>query len=270
MLPTDDLGGAFADGEDQDYDVVIGDEIEGEDVAATAAPPAGVSLSKEDLAAIIGSRGSSEVSEGFAKLAESLQRQGPANVAPMQDDFDPKALEEELWKPGKAAEVITKLAARVSSQQTSQNAIATQAMEKQLLKLDPETSEVFKKYEKDIEQRVQGLPPQYRFQPNVYSQVYKVIMQEKQGEIIEDRAMKMAQGIAEKAVAEALERAGVKAAPSGAAMQVETGTISAPRAKQTLRLTTNDVQNMIESQMDPKDADQVRSYLKWKQQKGIK
>jgi len=273
MLPTDDVAGAFESTADPEYEVLLDDGITEEVVEKQEPASPGVMLDREALAELIakGQSGAS-VTQGFEKLAESLAQRGPANmqVAPT-DDYDPAKLEEELWKPGKATEVIGKVAARIAAQQQGQNAFANQEMEKRLLKLDPETSDIFRKYENEIEKRVQTLPPQYRMQPNVYSQVYRVIMQEKQGEIIQDKASKMAEEIAQRAVAEALAQAGIKSAPKpGVAMQMETEGAAAPRAKQVLKLTSSDVMRMQESGMDHKDVDQVKAYLRWKQAKGIK
>lgn len=273
MLPTDDVSGAFEASDETEYDILTGDDAAEEEVVIEQpASPAGVVLDKDALAELIASKSQAgNMNAGFEKLVEQLSQRGPANVAPVQDDFDPAKIEEDLWKPGKAAETIQKVAARMAAQQTGQTALASQEMEKRLMKLDPDTSEIFKKYEKEIEQRVQSLPPQFRFQPNVYSQVYRAITQEKQSEIIQDKAATMAQAIAEKAVAEALEKAGVgKPRQSGTAMQTEVGSGAPPRPKTVLRLTSWDVAQMEESGMNHKDPDQVKSYLNWKKSKGIK
>lgn len=273
MLPTDDVSGAFETGEEPEYDILTGDEVEDEGEVEVQQPgtSSNVTLDKEALAELLASKANNgAMNQGFEKLVEQLSQRGPANVAPPVDDWDPTKIEEELWKPGKAAETIQKVASRIAAQQTGQTAMAAQEMEKRILKLDPDTSEVFKKYEKEIEQRVQSLPPQYRVQPNVYSQVLRVITQEKQGEIIQDRATVMAQEIAQKAVAEALAAAGIQQKKPGVAMQTEQGGGMPPRPKTVLRLTQRDVEDMEDSGMDPKDPVSVKSYLNWKKSKGLK
>jgi len=273
-LPTDDVSGAFETGDEPEYDILTGDEAQDEEEVEVQQPgtQGGVTLDKEALAELLASKANNgAMNQGFEKLVEQLSQRGPANVAPPVDDWDPTKIEEELWKPGKAAETIQKVASRIAAQQTGQTAMAAQEMEKRILKLDPDTSEIFKKYEKEIEQRVQGLPTQYRVQPNVYSQVLRVITQEKQGEIIQDRATVMAKEIAEKAVAEALSAAGITQKPKmGTAMQTEQGGGMPPRPKTVLRLTQRDVEDMQDSGMDPKDPVSVKSYLNWKKSKGLK
>lgn len=261
MSTSDEVGEAFEAGTEEDYEVFTSDDP----VDEKAAVPEGVSLTKEQYEELVkGKDSNATLSASFRELAESMKPRGPVNApVPVKDDYDPVKLEEDLWKPGKAAEVIARVAQRVAGQQTGAMAVAAQDMEKRLLKMDPDTSEVFRRYEKEIEEKVQGLPAQYRYQPNVYGLVYRNIVQEKQEEIINFRAGKMAQEIAEKAVAEALEKAGIKA-PKGPSMQVEVGGAAPARAKTRLVITSADREDMLESMMDPRDPEQVQSYLRWK------
>jgi len=266
MSTSDEVGGAFEEGSEADYEVFTSDEP----VVEEKEEPDGVQLTKEQYDELLKGKDSvGAMSQSFKDLAESLKPRGPVNVqAPIRDDYDPVKLEEDLWKPGKAAEVITRVAQRVAGQQTGQMAIAAQDMEKRLLKMDPDTSEIFRKYEKEIEEKVEGLPVQYKYQPNVYGQVYRMIVQEKQEEIINFRAGKMAEEIAKKAVEEALSAAGIRT-PKGPSMQVETGGGAAARPKQRLVITSADREDMLESMMDPKDPEQVQAYLRWKKGKGL-
>lgn len=261
----------FETPEAQDYEVVTvaGEEDLVEKPAEAAPAPEGVTLTKEQYEALLKGGGNGDVlANGLNRLAETLAPQQQQQVP--VPEVDVLKLEDEALKPGQFVKTVEQIANKVAAQQTAQYAIANQVQEKKLLELDPKTQEIYKKYEAEIEKKVQALPPQYRFQPGVYTQIYRGVMQEHQEDIINDRAGAMAQKIAEQAVAEALKKAGIKT-PSSSSMYAETGgSTPVVRPKTALRITERDVQNMKESQMNPKDPDQVRSYLEWKKERGIK
>jgi len=178
-------------------------------------------------------------------------------------------LEEEAWKPGKFAEVVGKITQRAVGQVAGQTAAAIQAQSKRILELDPNTSGYYKKFEKEIEQTVQGLAPQFRMMPNIYEQVYRDVIAKNQTTLIQEEAAK----IAEKAVKEALEKAGVGQAEQQVkkpTMYTENNPMLRPTAVKKVYLTMSDKQDMEESGMDPKDKEQVMSYLNWKKAKGRK
>jgi hypothetical protein len=272
MLTSDDFGAAFGPNQG---DVEILTLNEGEeapkDEPIVEQGPTPVQMTQEEYAKLLQGQNSTEaMAKGLENLAAKLGGQQPVN-APVVDDFDPAKLEQEMYTPGKAVETIGKVAQRIATQQTAQMAMGMQLQEKRLLKIDPETAETYKMFEKDIEERVKSLPPQYRYAPNVYQQVYQQVMQERQGDVINLKAQEMAKGIAEKAVAEALAAAGIKTAPKGqGAVYSEGGAPSVPRAqpKERLVMTSQDKRDMLESMMDPTDPDQVRAFLNAKSRKG--
>lgn len=219
-------------------------------------------LTDEEYQALLQRQDStSSLTQGLSKLVETLGRQGqsqPVNVpvVPSESDED---LEKALFEPGKSAETIRKILQREVA--PLQGATIQQAMDtnKRLMKLDPKTSELFNKYEGEIERRIQALPPQVKFQPKIYEMMYKEVLVDKQDEIIQDRAAK----IAEEAVKKALEAAGITqggAAPKAPALRQEGGLSAAPKPKKVVYLTQDDLRDMRERMMDPNDPDQKKAY----------
>ena len=265
---------AFEPGDESDVEVIALKEGE------TLPPPEEekkeepekVQLSKEEFQALISGRDSgATLAAGLEKLGEKLapQPQYPGPMPVPQADED---LESEAFKPGQFKKVVSKIVEQTQAASLSQISRIAQEQEKKILRLDPDTSEIYKKYEKEIEARVAGLPPNMRFAPDIYGQAYRVITQEKMGEIIEMKATERATKIAEEAVAKALEAAGIKpkAAAGSQAVYSEATGGAPPKPKTRLVITQADRQDMIESAMDPTDPDQVKSYLRWKQSKGVK
>lgn len=229
--------------------------------------PTGVTLTQEQYDELLKGKDSTEaLSKGLEGLVETLKvPQQPANVQPQQG-FDDKELEELAFKPGGFKEAVQKVAAQMLGQTQGPLAVGLVQQNRKLLKVDPKTSELFNKYEGEIEKKVQSLPVNIRMMPDVYEQAYRQVVFEKQDEIINDKAQK----IADAAVKQALEKAGIKTeggeetTPSKPAMYQEgqvRGTVQKAPTKK-LYITTEDVQDMMNRGMDPKDKDQVESYIK--------
>lgn len=233
------------------------------------APAKGRVLSDEEYAELLrGKDSTAALTDGLGKLAETLRMPAqPANVPQQQAGFDPKELEDEAWKPGGFTSAVQKILQQQMGQQSGPMAAALVQQNKKLLRLDPSTKENFETYEKEIENRVRSLPAQYQMIPDIYEKVYQQVVIEKQDEIVQRRAQK----IAEAAVAKALEDAGITKDETGKpklknpAMYQESGVRTAtvqPKPKQKLYITQADVQDMMEMGMDPKDPDQVWAYTK--------
>jgi hypothetical protein len=229
------------------------------------AKPAG--LSEERLAELLKAQDpSAAITQGLGQLVEKISSQPAANQAPPVDNWDPEKLEEEFFAKGKTITTVEKVVQRVLGSVQGQVAVQMQQQAKKLLKVDPQTSTYFNKFEGEIEKRVQGLPPQYRFQPDIYEKVYQQMLVERQPEIIQAEAAK----IAEAAVAKALADAGIKqpgAKAGGVQNEVGNSVVgghSAGVAKKKVFLTATDRQNMMESLMDPSDTAQVKAYLRSK------
>lgn len=214
--------------------------------------------------------------QGLSQIGEKLS--APVNQPvynPPPAPPDPKTLEERAFTPGQFQATVDEIVQTKLTQERMVQAQAAQDMEKRLLKLDPETAPVFKKYEKEIEAAVASAPPHVRFQPNIYQQAYRMIEQQHLSEIIAEKANALAQSQIEAGVAAALEKMGIKA-PAGTKPAVSGATFSEstpgnpPKPKQKLYLTAADRQDMLESAMDPTDSSAVQAYLRIKKERSGK
>ena len=201
--------------------------------------------------------------QGIEALGEKLGRPVNAPQQAVVDDWDPAKLEEEAWKPGKFTDVVNKITQRAVGQMAGQTAVALQAQSKRILGLDPKTSEYYQQFEGEIEKRVQGLPPNVRYMPDIYERVYRDVVADNQSVLIEQKAAK----IAEKAVEEALKKAGVGQNKGTGGVYSESNPQLRPVTTQKVYLTRADVMDMEGSGMDPRDTDSVRAYLDWKKSK---
>jgi len=230
-----------------------------------------VRLSAEQYAEMMkGKDSTAALTEGLRGLAEGLQRpQQPINVMPQMPQFNPDEIEELAFKPKGFTEAVGRVVNQIMGQTQGPLAMGITQQNKKLLKLDPNTSENFNLYEKEIEARVQGLPPQLRFQPDIYERAYRDVVYEKQEEITNRKAEK----IAKEAVKKALEAAGISVDESGEVQQKkksgpavfqegQTRPIAGAsvRQKQKIYITQEDKRDMYERGMDPDDKDQCVSY----------
>jgi len=221
-------------------------------------------LSAEEYEALLKRQDSTaSLSQGLGKLVETLsvpQQSHPMNAPAMAEPSE-EELGKMIFEPGREVEAIRRILQKELAPVQGATIQQQMNMNKRLMKLDPTTKELFTKYEGEIERRVQGLPPQYRFRPDIYEVMYKEVIVDKQEEIIQDRAAIIAQ----KAVEEALTKAGIMQgqngqAAKGPALRQEVGGVAAPRPKKQVYLTADDVRAMREMMMDPQDRDQQRAY----------
>lgn len=238
--------------------------------AEAAAKPAKVELSAEEYQALLSGKDSTAtLAQGLKELGSVLAPR-PANVQqPQPETYDAKQFEEDLFVPGKGAAAVQKLLDRTVGQIQGQTAAALQAQSKRILALDPRTKDNYARFEKEIEQKVAELPPQYRGLPDIYERVYQDTIIRNHDVLVKEEADKSVQEKIDAAVEAALKAAGVqpKGGPRPAVYsEANSGTLSAkPKAK--LVLTRADVVSMEESMMDPTDKDQVRAYLEDKQRR---
>lgn len=250
--------------EDMDF-VTLG---EGEEAPQEEAAPVEekITMTRAEYQQMLqGKANEPSVAQGLSQLAKQLedrpQQQQMSNVpyvAPPSDE----ELERDLFVPGKTIETLKRIMGREIAPIQGNATVAQMQMNKKLMKLDPTTKELFGKYEAEIEKKVQALPPQFRFQSDIYERAYREVINERQEEIINDRAA----SIAEKAVQEALAKAGIgvgtRTIQKTPSLQQEgsPGGAVKPKAKQTVFITQTDVREMIERGLDPNDADQKKIY----------
>lgn len=233
-------------------------------------PAAGVTLTPEQYAEILkGSNPSEAITKGLGQLVEKIATQAPANgpaQAPV-DDYDPNKIENDLFVAGKGVPAIEKVVQRVLGSVQGQFAVQMQQQNKRLLKVDPKTGEYFTQFEGEIERRVQTLPPQFRFQPDIYERVYQQVLMEKQPEIIQSETQKQIQAAVAKALEEAGVKPGAKAPAGGVRNEIGNSVVGGSAAampKKKVYLTAADREDMADSMMDPNDKSQVKAYLKSK------
>ena len=131
------------------------------------------------------------ISEKLEKVGGTSNIPPTANVMPQQpyesDEQYSKRIEEEVWKSGSTLRIMREVIGREVAPEFHALRNITVQQEKKLLGLDPEKGQYFKRYSKDIDEVVSGLPPQQRVTPGVYEWAYDKVMSTKQGDIIEER-----------------------------------------------------------------------------------
>jgi len=115
----------------------------------------------------------SDVSKGIEQLGAVLRPANTAQRAPQQyagesDDAFSTRLEAELFKPGNAAKILQETVNRFMKPQLSSMSGTITAQARKLLELDPDRGPVFKRFSKEIDQVVAGLPAEHRTNPQVY------------------------------------------------------------------------------------------------------
>ena len=279
MSESDGVEIAFEETDNPDVDVVMlkpGEEIP-EEKPVEAGAPDKITLSPEEFKNLLNAQQATAgaLQQGLSQIGEKLAIPTPQPVYQPPAAPDPKTLEERAFTPGQFQATVDEIVAGKLTQERMILAQASQDMEKRLLKLDPETAPVYKKYEKEIEAAVAGAPPHLRYQPNIYQQAYKMIEQQHLSEIIAEKAQTIAQNQIEAGVAAALEKMGIKM-PTGAAAAGKGATFSEstpgnpPKPKQKLYLTAADRQDMLDSAMDPTDPSAVQVYLRIKKERSGK
>lgn len=267
----DEAGGRFGAIEEKDLDVVpIVDSFE--DLEEKPKEDK-VVLTKEEFEALKAKTDSTEkLSQSFQSLAEKLVPRTPnvQQVAPApMPALDPNELEREAFTSGGFASAVRKVAESMMSEALAPLAYETVQQQKRLLKLDPATSEYFTKYEADIEAKVQSLPPNMRTMPGIYEKAYQQVIFEKQQEIIQEKAAKLAEEAVKKALAEAGVQGQEGLPTRKVALYQESGTVSAATgasiAKQNseiARITRDEAEEMRRLALDPEDNDQRWAYIR--------
>lgn len=271
---TDDAASRFGGLDEESTDVVVVDELQ------QGNPDEGkIVLTKEQYEELNRKTDSTTLlSQGFQSLAERLT---PQQVAPRQQEapaptlpeLDMKELEREAFSEGGFAKAVSKLTERQIGQILAPLAQSSIEQQKKLLELDPNTKEYFTKYAAEIEAKVQAAPPNLRYTPKIYEMAYKQVLFDHQQDIIQAEAEKRTQAIVDEAVKKALAEAGVGAGAvpqKRVAMYQENTTVSAvpsnmaaERSKGSLTITAAEAEAMRLKAMDPKDPDQVRSFIKY-------
>lgn len=213
-----------------------------------------VTLSRDEYEALKQGKDSTSVlANSMKELKEVLSGQGePANVqqkpGESDEDFE-KRLEQELFADGQSAKAIKEAVQRYGGMGQVMSYISQQ--NKRLLKLDEESGPIFKRYESEIENVVNKLPPDQQNHPQVWEYALGQVKERHKDELQSESVEQMVQ----RRVQEELEKLGVSGQQEGtkgkkSAPFVESGSGSANRGgrkKKTVYVTETDKRNARES-----------------------
>ncbi len=208
--------GAIVGGDEEIEYIVVDpkEEEEGEGEGEKAVDDSTVPVSKEKYEEMVKQGNSADVlNQGLQNLAETLKGRGESSAAvpdqqrPGESDADfRERISKDLFEDGKTYGALTEVMQKEFGPVFNQLAAGTVKLQKKVLRNDPETGEYFKRYEKDIDKFVEGLPAGQRMNPEVYEYAYKQVLQQKQPEVLEYEVEKRADKIFE----EKLQQYGLK------------------------------------------------------------
>ena len=168
--------------------------------------------------------------------------------------------------PGKFGQVMKAVSSREYAPVVNRMAGIILGQAKQLMRVDPERGQTFRKYEKEIEATASRLPQT----PDVYEVAYKQVLLEKQPEIFEEQKLAYKDQMKKEILAElgldpetyqpkqgqrqpAVQSLGQRAGAGGGGQ---------PAERQTLKLFESEKQRMLDLGMDPRDPNAVQSWLR--------
>ena len=178
--------------ENQDLEVLFVQDGEPlEEPVAEPEPDAGKKiLTQEEYEALVRQgQAAQTLAQPLTGLVETLkagrEQQVPANMQ------QPGESEEEFWQrmeneafvPGKFKDTMTKVMERQTAPIVNRMAQVILEQSKQLMRVDPERGELFRKYEKEIVEEARNLPQS----PDVYEKAYEKVVLRKQPEIFQEQ-----------------------------------------------------------------------------------
>lgn len=140
------------------------------------------------------------IERGLRGLKDDLRAPAPVQqvVQPQQpgesDEAFRERINEQLFKADNPSQLIEELVERKTKNLQAQVGNTTMELKRQLMKTNPQTSDVFNKYEQEIVQRVQSLPAQDQSNPGAFDWAYQQTLNAHLDDIIEERAKKLAEG----------------------------------------------------------------------------
>jgi hypothetical protein len=190
--PADD-GGLAATSDDKDVEFVVdtGQQVEVE--PEVIEKPAST-VSNEEFEALRKRADSTELLARSVEQMASTMRPAPANVTQQgqveSDEEFARRIEEEAYKPGGFAKSVQEAAQRQIQPLRQQFSSALLDTKKDLLRVDPALGEKYKRFEKEVEDRVQAIPRQY-WHPDIHRQVLKDVLTEKSNVLVQEEAQKL-------------------------------------------------------------------------------
>jgi hypothetical protein len=264
---------------DGETEIQVVDESAGveEETAEEKPEEEKIQLSKEEYAKLLKGGADPGLGAHFEKLGEQIRgprpagEQAPAPAARVRRSDE--EVEADIFVPGRTRKVLRDEAEAVLEERLAP--IQAQYLG-EIVKLnrtnlirDEDKGPLFKRYEKEIEELVQGIPAGNRV-PDIYDRAYT--------KVIADHAAEIQKGGAADAIAAGVSKAledlgltpeviaelkGGKKLPEVKQTMVGAATVTGgggPK-RTVLRMTEKDVQSMRNRGMDEKDPEQVRSFL---------
>lgn len=193
-------------------------------------------LTKEEIEAL---RKKAETNERnndiFARLGDTLEKVGsavnrpanvPVNPGVISDEEYAKRFEEGIFARDKGYATFREAVQREVTPVIQNLQSITVQQSKRLLELDPEKGTYFKKYNNDIENVVQNLPPQQRIMPGVYEWAYDKVMATKAPEIAKEQADALVLAKVDELVNQKLKELGIDSGGQQRGPRVQTRTFS--------------------------------------------
>lgn len=181
----------------------------GEEIPSDEVPDDKVTLSRAEFDELKqGTNSTSALLEGFKGLQETLKPKEAVNMqqAPGESDAEfEKRLEKELFSEGKSGAAIKEAIQRYGGGQMAQLMGMLSEQNKELIKLHPEKSKVYGRYEGEIEKFVKELPPDQQRHP----QVWDYALQQVKARHAEDIQQDTIEELVAKRVAEELAKQGI-------------------------------------------------------------
>lgn len=190
--PDDDGGMQMPNEKDVEF-VVDSGEVEEKPVEEqVVVEPKGVS--SEEFEALRKRADSTDMLAQSVQQMASSMRQPAANAVQQgsreSDEEFARRIEEEAYKPGNFARSVQEAAQRIVQPLQQQFSSALLDTKKDLLRVDPNLGDKYKRFEKEVEERVQSIPRQY-WHPDIHRQVLKDVIAEKSGVLAQEEAQKL-------------------------------------------------------------------------------
>lgn len=265
---------AFQDGDDEPEVVFLGPddpdpEPEVEVSEDDELPPDLKGLSKKDLAAkLTEMTGKADQTAALKQVMEEMQNRGQSvpQAMPQQqpgesDEAFYDRFNKELFKSKNPAALFRELVERTTAPYVGQISQTMGSVSRKQLRNDPVDGEIFKRYEKEVDQMLAGLSAGDRMNPQALEWAFNRVKQNHVDDIAEERASKRIEEEVAKRVAEELEKAGVKSGGQAKPRFSESGS-AVPRRRVTQRYTEEDVRRAKANQME------LETYLKYKKARG--
>jgi hypothetical protein len=251
-VEVDDAPGAFEEGDDSDFDIVLVDQEKKEKVESAPVVVAAPVPASDDAVTAQAAQ-SKALIDGLGALGEKLGQVRPVNVPSQvqgesEEDFN-KRIEEELYKPGGAAKALREATQRQLGPLVAGFQQEILETKKALLMHDPDLGAYYKRFKEEVDRRVEAIP-RNQWHGEIYRQVLKDVLIEKQPTIqAETIADQVKKGIEEGLRAAGIDPAKGKPLPAPA-MQTLGSKGVAPQEptvvkREKLEVTSQDVNDMI-------------------------